>query len=87
MHEIEGGAHEQFIGLEREKVTDYILQWIDKQLTADTMSEVSDRMTKSRSLVSVTGNPFDWRPTGMSPAGSVYGALLQLFLNASISCD
>ena len=73
MHEIEGGAHELFIGLEREKVTDYILQWIDKQLTADTLSEASERMTKSRSLVSVTGNPFEWRPTGMSPAGSIYG--------------
>ena len=73
MHEVEGGAHELFIGLERDKVTEYILQWINRQLTADTLSEASDRMKKSSSLVSVTGNPFDWRPTGLSPAGSVYG--------------
>lgn len=78
MHEIEGGAHELFIGLEREKVAEYILQWVDKQLAADNQSEASEKMTKSRSMVSVTGNPFEWRPTGMSPAGSIYGSLLSL---------
>ena len=73
MHEVQGGAHELFIGLEREQVTEYILQWVEEQLSPDTMSEASNRFAKSRSLVSLTGNPFDWRPAGMSPAGSVYG--------------
>lgn len=74
MHEVQGGAHELFVGLEREQVTEYILQWVDAQLSPDTLSEPSDhRMVKSCSLISVTGNPFEWRPHGMSPASSIYG--------------
>lgn len=73
MHEIEGGAHELFIGLEREQVTEHILDWLNGQLSPDTLSEVSGRLYKSCSMVSVTGNPFDWRPAGMSPAESIYG--------------
>ena len=76
MHEIEGGAHELFIGLEKEVVTDHILQWVDRQLSPDTLSEASGRLYKSCSMVSVTGNPFDWQPAGMSPAESIYGIAL-----------
>lgn len=75
MHEVQGGAHELFVGLEREQVTDYVIKWVDTQLSIDTASEASTfGMVKSRSLVSVTGNPFEWKPSGMSPASSVYGA-------------
>ena len=32
MYEVEGGAHELFVGLERELVTGYIIKWVNAQL-------------------------------------------------------
>ena len=72
MHEVPGGAHELFIGLEREAVTSYVAKWIETQLRQDNASEVSERLASS--MVLLTGNPFEWRPQGGTPASSIYGA-------------
>ena len=72
MHEVPGGAHELFIGLEREAVTSYVAKWIETQLRQDNASEISERLASS--MVMLTGNPFEWRPQGGTPASSIYGA-------------
>lgn len=68
MHEIQGGAHELFIGLERDQVTGHVIDWIDGQLSHDSGPTAAEKFSKSRSLASI-----DCRPAGMSPASSVYG--------------
>lgn len=68
MHEIQGGAHELFIGLESDQVTEYIIQWIDAQLSPKSSPTPAEKLSKSRSLASL-----DCRSAGMSPASSVYG--------------
>lgn len=75
-YEVPEGPHELFLGSDSELVTEYVKDWIQQQLNGDLVQDVTDSpLKKAASLVSLTGNPFEWKPSGSSPYSSVYGKL------------
>lgn len=73
-HEVPEGPHELFLSQQSTLVTRYVSEWIQSQLEVEVGHRLpASPLKNSGSLVSLTGNPFDWRPRGGSPLGSVYG--------------
>lgn len=73
-HEVPEGPHELFLGSESEIVTEYVLDWIQGQVEGEIGQDLSSSpMKKAYSIVSLTGDPFEWTARGLSPLGSVYG--------------